>query len=123
MTQNATLRKMCRGYLQRLRRHASKHGLTQWLNQAIEDTKRQDCSPTEQEVMLLSRAVDDERLQRTEVPPLLGKNYMECFVDEDFEKIKKLKRVGIYSKVSTLLYADKIRSAEKQTKVKSANKS
>ena len=123
MTQNATLQKLCRHYLRKLHHYADKHDLSDVLNDLIERNARNECAATEKEVMLLSRAVDDERLQRTEVPPLLGKNYMECFVDEDFEKIKKLKRVGIYSKVSTLLYADKIRSAEKQTKVKSAKKS
>lgn len=89
---------------------ADKHGLTTWLNQAIKDTKRKDCEPTENEVMLLSRAVDDERLSRAEIPPLLSKPYNKCLDNKDFDKIKKLKRVGIYSKVDTMLYAENLKS-------------
>lgn len=47
--------------------------------------------------------VDDERVSRAEVPKILGKSYRECNEDDDFEKIRKLRRVGIYSKVSTLI--------------------
>lgn len=89
---------------------ADKHGLTSWLNQAIKDTKRKDCEPTEHECQMLSRLVDDERLTRIEVPPILGKGYQDCFNDDDFDKIKKLKRVGIYSKVGTMLYAESLKN-------------
>lgn len=92
---------------------ADKHGLTSWLDQAIKDTKRKDCEPTEKECAMLSRLVDDERIQRTEVPPLLSKTYRECTDNDDFDKIKKLKRVGIYSKVDTLLYAEKLKRKKK----------
>lgn len=94
---------------------ADKHGLTSWINQAIKDTKRKDCEPTEKECAMLSRLVDDERLTRVEVPPILGKGYQDCFNDDDFYKIKKLKRVGIYSKVDTMLYAE---SLKRKTKTK-----
>ena len=33
-----------------------------------------------------------------------------AFEDEDFENIKKLRRVGIYSKVNALLYAFKLKN-------------
>jgi len=110
MTRNAKLRQICRNYLQRLRYMADKRGLTSWLNQAIKDTKRKDCEPTEHECEMLGRLVDDERLTRVEVPPILGKGYQDCFNDDDFDKIKKLKRVGIYSKVDTLLYAESLKN-------------
>jgi hypothetical protein len=55
-------------------------------------------------VELLSRAVDDERLSRSEVPQVIGKSYRQANEDGDFEHIKKLKHQGIYSKVSALLY-------------------
>lgn len=93
---------------------AEKHGLTSWLNQAIKDTKRKDCEPTEKECAMLSRLVDDERLTRIEVPPILGKGYQDCFNDDDFDKIKKLKRVGIYSKVDTMLYAESLKEKNKK---------
>lgn len=110
MTRNDKLRQICRKYLQRLRHMADKHGLTSWLNQAIKDTKREDCEPTEHECAMLSRLVDDERLTRVEVSPILGKSYQDCFDNDDFDKIKKLKRVGIYSKVNTLLYAESLKN-------------
>ena len=113
MTRNAKLRQICRGYLQKLRYIADKRGLTSWLNQAIKDTKRSDCSPTEKECAMLSRLVDDERVQRTDVPPMIGKSYRDCFEDDDFDKIKKLKRVGIYSKVDTMLYAESLKRKTK----------
>ena len=95
---------------------ADKHGLTSWLNQAIQDTKRKDCEPTEKECAMLSRLVDDERLTRVEVPPTLGKGYQDCFNDDDFNKIKKLNKVGIYSKVDTMLYAESLKSKTKSKK-------
>ena len=114
MTRNAKLRQICRKYLQRLRHMAEKRGLSSWLNQAINDTKRKDCEPTEKECAMLSRLVDDERLTRVEVPPLLGKTYRECFDNNDFENIKRLKRVGLYSKVDTMLYAEKLKNKIKK---------
>lgn len=117
MTRNAKLRQICRRYLQRLRRMANKHGLTSWLDQAIKDTKRKDCEPTEKECAMLSRLVDDERLKYDEVHKIIGKGYQDCFNDDDFDKIKKLKRVGIYSKVNTLLYAESLKEKQKNTKL------
>ena len=116
MTRNEKLRKICRRYLKKLRKVADKRGLQDWITNAIELTKDEKCKPTESEVMLLSRAVDDERLARVEVPPILGKGYQDCFNDDDFDKIKKLKRVGIYSKVDTLLYAESLKNKIKSKK-------
>lgn len=110
MTRNAKLRQICRRYLQRLRRMANKHGLTSWLNQAIKDTKREDCEPTEYECQMLSRMVDDERLKYNEVHKIIGKGYQDCFEDDDFDKIKKLRPLGRYSKVDTMLYAESLKN-------------
>lgn len=107
-SRNETLQRLCRGYLGRLRNVASKHGLLPQLNSLIAMNKRQECAGTEREVQMLSRMVDDERLTRQDVPKILGKSYRHCNDDEDFEKIKKLKRVGIYSKIDTLLYKNKL---------------
>ena len=116
MTRNAKLRQICRDYLIKLRRVAYKRGLRDWIKQTIELTKDENCKPTDWEVMLLSRAVDDERLSRAEVPPLLGKPYNQCIDDDVFDKIKKLKRVGIYSKVNTMLYAESLKEKSKAKK-------
>lgn len=65
--------------------------------------KRRECVGTEREVQMLSRMIDDERISRTDIPKVLGKSYRKCVEDGDFDRIKKLKRVGIYSKISVIL--------------------
>lgn len=99
---NETLQAICRDYLGRLRYMAKKHGID--VDSIIRANKRQECVGTEREVQMLSRMVDDERVSRTDVPKILGKSYRQSNEDGDFERIKKLKYQGIYSKVSTLLY-------------------
>lgn len=107
-TRNEALQRLCRGYLSRLRYVASKHGLLPQLNSIIAMNKRHECVGTEREVQMLSRMVDDERISRTDIPNMLGKSYRQCCEDGDFDKIERLKRVGIYSKVNVLLW--KVRS-------------
>lgn len=103
-SRNETLQRLCRDYLGRLRYVASKHGLLPQLNNLIAMNKRRECVGTEREVQMLSRMCDDERLSRTDVPKVLDKSYRQANEDGDFERIKKLKHKGIYSKVSALLY-------------------
>ena len=103
-TRNEALQRLCRGYLSRLRYVASKHGLLPQLNSIIAMNKRQECVGTEREVQMLSRMVDDERISRSDIPNLLGKSYRQCCEDGDFDKIEKLKRVGVYSKLDVLLH-------------------
>lgn len=114
---NETLQRLCRDYLGRLRYVASKHGLLPQLNNLIAMNKRRECVSTEREVQMLSRMVDDERISRVDLPKLLGKSYRQSIDDNDFEKVRKLKRVGIYSKVNALLYA-----SEKKKNLKSIKK-
>lgn len=103
-TRNEALQRLCRGYLSRLRYVASKYGLLPQLNSLIAMNKRQECVGTEREVQMLSRMVDDERISRTDIPKVLGKSYRQSNEDGDFDRVKKLKRVGIYSKISVLLH-------------------
>lgn len=98
------LQELCRDYLQRLSGTAQKYGLEKWLANMIAENKQGKCASTEEEVELLARILDDERLKRTEVPKVLGKSYRQCFDNDDFDKVKKLRHVGIYSKVSALLF-------------------
>ena len=114
MTRNTKLRQICLGYLQRLKGIAETHGLSEWLNKAIKDTNQEECKPTESECEMLARMVDDERVTRTDVPTILGESYRTCFVEEHFEKIKKLRHVGIYSKVDALLYANDLENNKLQ---------
>ena len=86
-----------------LRGVAKKHGLADFVDETIKANADNKCAATETEVELLSRAVDDERLTRLDVPRVLGKSYRKAYDDLDNPKLKKLRRVGIYSKVSALL--------------------
>ena len=73
----------------------------------IRANKRKECSGTEYECQMLARMCDDERVSRTDIPKVLGKSYRQSNEDGDFDRIKKLKRVGIYSKISVLLHKNK----------------
>ena len=99
---NETLQALCRDYLGRLRYMGKKHGID--VDSIIRANRKGECSGTEHEVQMLSRMVDDERISRTDIPKILGKSYRQSNEDGDFERIKKLKNQGIYSKVSALLY-------------------
>ena len=102
---NETLQALCRDYLGKLRYMAKKHGID--VDYIIRANKRKKCEATNKEVEMLSRCVNDERVSRTEVPKILGKSYRQSNEDGDFERIKKLKYQGIYSKVSALLYKNR----------------
>lgn len=106
MTRNEKLQSLCRHYLNNLRDVAKELGLLPWLDKTIDDNINNKCSGTEEQVEMLARMCDDERLKRTDVPKELGKSYRQSFEDGDFEKIKTLKHVGIYSKISTLLFKE-----------------
>ena len=99
---NETLQALCRDYLMRLRHMGKKYGID--VDGLVRLNSQKKCEATQREVELLSRAVDDERLSRTDVAKVLDKSYRRANDDGDFDRIKKLKHQGIYSKVSALLY-------------------
>lgn len=107
MDRNEVLQVLCRMYLQRLRYMAKKHGLLDFVDNTIAMNKEKKCHATQHEVEMLSRVCDDERVYRVDIPSIIGKTYRECNEDGDFDKIKKLPRVGLYSKVDALLYNKK----------------
>lgn len=100
---DSRLQELCRRYLLRLRPAAERFGLGRFVDDLIEKNVRNECAGTEDEVRVLSRACDDERLSRKEVPDVMGKSYRKCIEDGDFEGIERLHRVGIYSKISAIL--------------------
>ena len=102
---NESLQDLCRDYLGRLRYMGKKHGID--VDSIIRANKRKECEATNKEVEMLSRCVDDERVSRNDIPKILGKSYRQSNEDGDFERIKKLKHQGIYSKVSALLLKSK----------------
>lgn len=101
------LQALCRGYLRRLRHIASKYGLEGFVDDIIESNRRNECEGTRNEVEMLARMVNDDRIERSDIPKALGKSYRQCMEDNDFDRIKKLGRVGIYSKISVLLRKNK----------------
>lgn len=107
---NEALQELCRDYLGRLRYMAKKHGLDGFVSDTIKANKRGKCEATEKEVGMLSRLCDDERVSRTDVPKIVGKSYRECHESGIFDRIKKLKRVGIYSKVGAILLGSELRA-------------
>lgn len=98
---NETLQALCRDYLSRLRYMGKKHGID--VDSIIRANRRKECEATQKEVELLSRACDDERISRSDIPKLLGESYRQSESKGVFDKIKKLKHVGIYSKVGAIL--------------------
>ena len=98
---NETLQALCRDYLCKLRHMGKKHGID--VDGLIRLNRQKKCEATQHEVELLSRAVDDERISRIEVPKILGKSYRQANEDGDFDRIKRLKHVGIFSKVGAIL--------------------
>lgn len=108
------LQQICREYLTRLHYMAKKHNLLPWLKKTIKDNKAKRCEATNKEVELLGRIVDEERISRNEVPEILGKSYRQCNEDGDFDRIEKLPHVGIYSKLSALLYKEKTKNKKKK---------
>lgn len=105
MARDENLQAVCRDYLGKLRYMARKHGID--VDGLIRLNRQKKCEATQREVELLSRAVDDERISRTDIPRFLNKSYRQAYEDGDFDRIKKLKHQGIYSKVSALLYKNR----------------
>ena len=120
MSKKKELQRICREYLSKLKGMAKRHGLGDVLANLIEAKRREECVGTEREVQMLSRMVDDERISRTDIPNLLGKSYRQCCEDGDFDKIERLNRVGIYSKLNALLL--KVRSHNQNCKNCNKNK-
>jgi hypothetical protein len=89
---------------------AKKHGID--VDAIIRANKKKECEATQKEVEMLARCVDDERISRTDIPKLLGESYRQSEGNGVFGKIKKLRHVGIYSKVSALLFAAKQKKTE-----------
>ena len=110
---NETLQALCRDYLLRLRYMAKKHGID--VDSIIRANKRSECEATNKEVEMLARCVDEERVSRTDIPKMLGKSYRKADDDNDFAYIKKLRHVGIYSKVGALLFAAKQKNKYKNS--------
>ena len=107
MKRNEPLQRLCRQYLKRLQYMADKHGLGFWVRYMRRENKRGECEATKNEVRMLERMVDEERVSRKDIPSIVGKSYRQCVDENVFDKIDTLKRQGIYSRLSALLMAYK----------------
>ena len=85
---------------------ADKHGLGTWVRDIIKENKRGTCEATKNEVLMLERMVDEERVERNDIPNIVGKSYRQCVEENVFDKIDTLKRQGIYSRLSALLFKE-----------------
>lgn len=112
VARDAALQSLCRGYLGRLRHVADKHGLGGWLRGVIRDNRRGECKGTEHEVAMLSRLCNDERVERQDVPRVLGMSYRKANDGGFFDKVKKLRHQGVYSKVGALLLGSELKALE-----------
>ena len=108
MSKNDLLQKLCRDYLTRLKELANRYGLGSWVDETIKENANKTCSATEEEVEILSKICDDERVQRTDIPKILGVSYRHCVDNDVFDKIKKFPHVGIYSKISAILFKNNL---------------
>lgn len=116
MSRSEALQSLCRDYLGRLRNLAERHGLLSFVDDTIRRNLASECVATEDEVAFLSRCVDDERVSRTDVPEILGKSYRKANANGDFKGLSRLRRVGIYSKVSALLLKAELEENKQQDK-------
>lgn len=102
--QQSEMQRIARKYLESIIPLAKKYGLFGWLMDIIEENKRGECSATIEETQALARLCDDERVTRQDVPKLLDRSYRNCVENGVFETLHTLKRVGIYDKISVLLF-------------------
>ena len=101
------LQALCRSYLKKLRRVAKKRGLAPFVDEIINRNIRKECNGTQSEVEMLARLCNDDRITREEVPDVVGKSYRDCCEDDLFNRIKRYKNVGTYSKVSAICIKNK----------------
>lgn len=98
---------MCRTYLRRLKKYAGKFGLETFVEETIKANKRNECKAKTKDVEMLARMANDDRINRTDIPQVLGMSYRECNDKDLFQHIKRIENRGSYSKVSAELYSCK----------------
>lgn len=101
------LQTKCREYLKKLTYHAKKISLNDTLKDLIKQNEEGTCVATKQQVEMLAAMCDDDSINRKDIPKVIGKSYRACEDNNLFDKLKKRKRRGIYSKIDVLLFAEK----------------
>lgn len=104
MNKKSIIQVLCRRYLSHLNDVAKKVGLGVWIENIIQANKRNECVATTEDVDMLSRLVNDERVKRHDVPKYLGISYRKCVDEEVFDsEIRNLGNQGTYSKVDVIV--------------------
>lgn len=112
MTKFEKLQLLCRQYLKEIKNVAKKYGLGTFVSELAIANKNGDCKADVNDVELLARIAKDERINRLDVPKLLGMSYRQCFDQGIFEKIERFEDRGTYSRISTELYKCELEKEE-----------
>ena len=106
MDRDNAIQVLARGYMSRLTALADSIGIGAWLNATKEANEKGKCKATQEQVDILSRICDEERIGRHEIPHLIGMSYRQAYEKDLFStEIRKLKHVGVYSRNDALVLA------------------
>ena len=108
MKEEDKLQRVARYYLYKVRRIAERYGLGDKIKDFIQANKEGKCHATKEEIAILARLCNDERIKRNDVPKLIGKSYRQCNDKGVFDKIKTLKPLGRLSKIDALLFKENL---------------
>lgn len=106
MSKLALLQELCRKYLRMLLPIAKNIGLEDFINTTIEKNEKGECIATKEQVDLLAKMCDDDRIRRDEIPQYAGISYGSCVLIDLFSKIRKFTHKGVYSKIDAMLFKE-----------------
>lgn len=106
MSKLALLQELCRKYLRMLLPIAKSIGLEDFINTTIEKNEKGECIATKEQVDLLAKMCDDDRIRRDEIPQHAGISYRSCMLIDLFSRIRKFKDRGAYSKIDVMLFKE-----------------
>lgn len=109
MSKNSLLQNLCREYLDKLRPFAEPVGLASFIDTTIRQNEEGTCVATKDQVDLLAKMCDDDRIRRDEIPKHAGISYRSCMLIDLFSKIRKFKNRGAYSKIDAMLFKEEQR--------------
>lgn len=113
MSKNSLLQKLCREYLDKLRPFAEPVGLSNFIDTTIQQNEEGICVATKDQVDLLAKMCDDDRIRRDEIPQYAGISYRSCMLINLFDKIRKFANRGAYSKIDAMLFKSESEEQEK----------
>lgn len=81
-------------------------GLQDFVNDTIEKNEKGQCIATKEQVDLLSKMCDDDKIRRDEIPQYAGISYRQCVLIDIFPFIRKFENKGQYSKIDAMLFKE-----------------